>query len=285
MEFARIAAPLGYLCAFLAAVVVGRLAVLEDTGLALFWPAAGVAALWMLQGTTKRQIVLDGVLLFTSTALVFMLLGKGPAASLLFGAANLVQGLVVRVLRARRRRLPLTGPLTPGLTSTGDLLELSAAATVAALLSAPFGVAAALVMNDQVSGLTVVGWVVRNACGAFVVVAVVLTITAAYRDRSHGSLLTAERRRFAAPELFTAVTVTLLPAVFMFGSGEKLARPGGAAGRAHLRRGGRLQVQGGAVRGRKARRYPRPLADDQGRAGRGARAPLGARDRPGARLN
>jgi len=125
MPLVRIYAPVVYLCAYLAAIVLGRLAVLEASGLALFWPAAGVAALWMLRGTTTRQVALDAVLLFVSTALMHFLLGVDPLASTALAAANTAQGLVVRGLRSWWRGLRFLGPLAPRLTSGRSWSRLS----------------------------------------------------------------------------------------------------------------------------------------------------------------
>jgi len=103
MPLARIYAPLGYLLAYLTAVALGRLATQEASGLALFWPAAGVAALWMLRGTRTRQVLLDVALLFTGTTALFLVLDVGLRASLVLGAANTVQGFAVRYVRGWRR--------------------------------------------------------------------------------------------------------------------------------------------------------------------------------------
>lgn len=225
MTLARFNTVWGYLAVYVAAVALGRMAVIEDTGLAIFWPAAGVAALWMLRGRNMQQVVLDAALLFASTTLVFMLLDKSPGVSMLFGATNLVQGFVVRLISARLKRLPLTASLTPGLTSTRDLLELSAASVLGAMLSDVFGVAAVRLMGDHVSWGVVIGWVVRNSCGTFVVVAVVLTIMAERRERTgrpHSRMLTSEQRPHATLEFVAALAVTVCAGILVFGASDRL---------------------------------------------------------------
>ena len=46
-----------YAAAYALAIVVGRLIVLPETSLALFWPAAGVGALWALVTTSRRGLI------------------------------------------------------------------------------------------------------------------------------------------------------------------------------------------------------------------------------------
>ena len=212
MPLVRFGATLGYLLLFLAAVVLGRTAVLEGTGLALCWPAAGVAAIWMLRGTTRRQVAGDASLLFASATLSFLVIGMTPGAAVLLGVANLLQGLVVRALRARFEQLPLTAPLTSGLATTRDLLWLVQASAVAATLSAPFGMTGAWLDDVDWSLMTVVGWVVRNSCGTFVVAGVGLAIVTAVRAgpyRPFSSMLTTGPRRHSALELVAATALTI----------------------------------------------------------------------------
>ena len=41
--------------AYVLAIVVGRLIVLPETNLALFWPAAGVGTIWGLVAVSRRE--------------------------------------------------------------------------------------------------------------------------------------------------------------------------------------------------------------------------------------
>ena len=133
----------GYLTVYVALFVLGRMAVLEGTGLALFWPAAGIAALWMLRGTTARQVAVDASLLLATGVALYLLLGIGPAPALLLSWANLIQGLVVRAFLAYTGGRRLLGPQPTALSTVRDLMYLGAGSVVAALASAPFGAAAA----------------------------------------------------------------------------------------------------------------------------------------------
>ena len=62
-----------------------------------FWPAAGIAALWMLDAQNRQQVLLDATLLVAGTTVLDVILGVDLLPSLLFGIANLTVGLTVRV--------------------------------------------------------------------------------------------------------------------------------------------------------------------------------------------
>lgn len=219
MASVRMRASLGYMGVYLLAVVLGRMAVLENTGLALFWPAAGVGALWILSGTTRRQVALDAVLLFTSTTAFFLVTGMGPLAASLFGAANLAQGLVVRGLSALLKGLAYDADLRPGIRTSRDLIELIACSVLAATVGSPIGTAASWANTGAWTWLTVLGWVVRNACGIVVVAAALLTFAGTRREREDDrriGLLTVEPRRGAVGELVVAVGATVATVVLVF---------------------------------------------------------------------
>ena len=217
--------PLGYLCAFVAAAALGRLAVLPGTGLSLFWPAAGVGALWLLRGTTRREVVLDGTLLVLTTTLFFAAVGMSPLPCLLIGLANLVQALVVRLCCALLEHRPWDGSLSPEVTTTRDLIELCLASGVAALCSSLIGLIAARLNSGSWSSMALVAWAVRNACGTFVVAASVLAITATLRTkpwRRPLGLITTEPRAGALLELTGAVAVSAVSALVVFTASEQL---------------------------------------------------------------
>ena len=91
---------LAYGVAYALAVVVGRLIVLPDTGLALFWPAAGVGALWALVSTGRRHLLLVSVAIWVMSAAGLGLSGLPAATALVLGVANIVNS------RRHRRRVP-----------------------------------------------------------------------------------------------------------------------------------------------------------------------------------
>ncbi len=227
MQWVRMSHAGGYLSAYAAMVALGRMTTLENTGLALFWPAAGVAALWLLRSRSRDELVLDGILLVVSATAVNTLMGVPPVAAALFGLANLCQGLVVRLVYARRTSTGFAEPLHPTVGTSRELLELVGASLLAAVLSSPVGSAAAWISSGSTSGGLVLAWVVRNACSTFVIAAVVLCVTTAYSEsRRTGRPLTAvlapEPRRNAASELVAAIFVSAASAYLVFGDAHNL---------------------------------------------------------------
>jgi signal transduction histidine kinase len=225
MSGVRFGTSLTYLGVYVAAFLLGRLATIPGSGLAMFWPAAGVAALWLLRGTTRDQVFLDALLLFLTTAVLNLAVGGGLVTTVMFALANLVQGFVVRLATAWFARKPVTADLRPGIRSASDLLELGAGTLAGALLSAPIGVAAVRITTGHWSTLAFSTWVVRNACGAFVVAAAVLAILSALRRGLGSSLMEAlagEARPHVVAELFAAAAVTLGTGVLVFTSDEQL---------------------------------------------------------------
>ena len=223
MALVRLYAPLGYLTAYLAAAALGRLTVVDGSGLALFWPAAGIAALWMLRGTTKRQLGLDAGLLLVGTTCLFLVLGVKPDTAALFGIANLVQGFGVRVVLTRLRQQPLVGPITLTITAPRTLLKLALASMAASVLSLPFATTGLWLTSGEWS--VVNGWVVRNYSSTFVVTAAALTIFGALQDRGHArphGWLTVEPRRHVGLELSLALALTMAAGLLVLTSPRQL---------------------------------------------------------------
>lgn len=216
MAPARIRLLVVCLVGYVAAVVLGRLAVLQDTGLALFWPAAGVAALWVLRGRSSREVRLDGVLLMLTTTAYFAWV-VGPLAGLALGVANLGQGLVVRLLHARIVRRPFLGDQAPGIGTAWDMLRLAAVSVAAGVVGALPGSLAVEASGGTWTWMVPVTWVVRNACGTFVVAGAVLAVVSARREQRPGQpRLTSEPRRGAGVELGAVLATTVLAGVLVF---------------------------------------------------------------------
>lgn len=87
---------------YAATVVLGRATRLEGTQLALVWPAAGVAFLWLARSWGQpRRLALDSTLLYAVTVAGNGLTGVPAPLALVFGAANTVQALVACAVFAR----------------------------------------------------------------------------------------------------------------------------------------------------------------------------------------
>ena len=93
-----------FVALYLAAVALGRATRLDGTQLALVWPAAGVAFLWLASGwndPARRRLDLVG--LFLATVAGNFLTGAVFSLSLAFGVANLVMAVVSVLVFARLR--------------------------------------------------------------------------------------------------------------------------------------------------------------------------------------
>ncbi len=217
---------LGHLAAYSVAALVGLMTLHDGSGLAFFWPAAGVAALWMLHGRTRHQVLLDAALLVASTTVLDLLMDIPLAAAVLFGLANLVVGLTVRAASARSERLPFWGALPRRMASKRDLAGLGAASLAAALTSAPVGLTAVYLSSGSLDLGIAGAWVARNTCSTFVVAASVLAmLTTLYRAHARNgwaAKLTSEPRRHWVAELVVATAIGVGTAAFLFGSTQQM---------------------------------------------------------------
>ena len=112
--------------AYVLAIVVGRLIVLPETNLALFWPAAGVGTIWALVAVSRRELVLVATLILAAASCGLALTGIPLDAALVLGVANVVNSvgtaLVYSWLRARSPALSVEwtgGGAAPMLSQIG----------------------------------------------------------------------------------------------------------------------------------------------------------------------
>ena len=198
----------GFFVAFVLSIAVGRQTVQPETGLALFWPAAGVAALWGVLAERTREVVVVGVLV-----------------GVVSGVGNALTGVPPRRRRAprgrergHRRRVPRhplvaaapgrpRPPRATALTRLSDVYRFFVAAASATALSAVLGMARARPRRDAGHRLgALVAWVVRNLAAIIVIAVPGLAV----RDTIH---LVTPRRVLEALPLYI-VTVALLWVVF-----------------------------------------------------------------------
>ncbi len=159
--------------AYAVAVLAGRATRLEDTQLALVWPAAAVATLWMLHARAVRQQRLHAVALVLATVVGNLVTGASPALAVAFGVANLLQA-------AATVRLLAPGPR---LRTVAELGRLVLACTAGSLASAVVGAAALHLLVGSDLTLTLALWTVRNTASAVVLTAAVLQLL----DRASGA--------------------------------------------------------------------------------------------------
>lgn len=177
----------GFAVAYAVAVVVGRFTRLEDSGLALVWPAAAVGFLWLGSSWARgRRLVRDSVLLGLLAGGINVLTGAGWLMAVVFAAANIVQALVccAALLHLQQRwSLPAWRLRRPA--DLGALVVASVAGSAAAALVGPVG----LWLTGSGSLLPLMGaWTLRNATSTFVFAALALRLVdrglpAVLRDR------------------------------------------------------------------------------------------------------
>ncbi|MGJ7439696.1 ATP-binding protein [Aquipuribacter sp. MA13-6] len=165
----------GFLVLYAAAVALGRATRIEDTQLALVWPAAAVGFLWLAASWGDRRALLrDGLLLAVVAGGINLLTGVRWEMAVVFAAANVVQSLLVCLVLVRlqdrwtlhRFRLRSTGDLTA-------LVLASLLGSVAAALLGPVG----LWLVEGTPLLPTAGaWILRNAASVFIFAALALRV-------------------------------------------------------------------------------------------------------------
>lgn len=226
MSSVRFRMPWGHSSAYLVALALEQLATRDVTATAYFWPAAGVAALWMLSGRTRSEVVADASLLVVGTVVLDVLMGVDLVAALLFGLANLTVGAVVRYASSRSEGASYWGPLPRRLAGTRDLFHIGLAAAAGGLACAVPGLLGLVAETGSLTWGEATLWVVRGACSVFVVVASVLALlTALLRAHArHGprAIYIACPRRYWVAELVLLGAVALTSAVVIFGAHRAL---------------------------------------------------------------
>ncbi len=213
---------LAYLTTYVAAMVLGLDSARTDGGLAFFWPATGVAALWLLRGRTRDQVVLDGALLLAVTIILEVLHDVSLLGAALFGLATLLIALTVRLGSARFEERSFWGTMPRRIAGRTDVRRLCLSSFAASVASLPFALAATWVETGGLVRGVGLGWVVRNTCSTFVVVASVLALLTAllraHARRGWAARLIPEPRPHWQLELVAAVTISLGAAAFLFGA-------------------------------------------------------------------
>ncbi|MBR7742005.1 EAL domain-containing protein [Phycicoccus sp. BSK3Z-2] len=199
--------------AFAISIVVGRATVLPETGLALFWPSGGVAALWGLYAVSRREVVAAGVLVTVIATGGNSLTGFPLTAGILLGLSNGLLAVAVRgLLSWERHRAGELGGERTSLATLPDVYRFLLAVVVAVAGSAVFGMAGLGVVGTPLSVETVLGWVVRNGTAVVVIAGSGMVL----RDTRH--LATRSAVWEALPIAVTTVTVLYV----VFGPGRTL---------------------------------------------------------------
>lgn len=214
-----------------AAIVAGWLTAAPSSGHVLFWPAAGVAALW-LQQTPRRVLAPTVTLLLVSTALVGIVIGVPPAPAVAYALANVVMAGTARWVMARHGAaveddVDATGGPETVMGSTRGVIALARAALAAAVLSAPVGMAAVYLLTGRASTFTAIAWVVRSTTGVFVLSGLGLAVVATHHARRRGvawtDLVVNERRPDWLVELGATAVVTVVAMLLVFDSSRGMS--------------------------------------------------------------
>ncbi|GGL34306.1 EAL domain-containing protein [Phycicoccus endophyticus] len=170
-----------FLAAFVLALVIGRHTTLPETGLALFWPASGVAALWGLLAAHRREVLLVGALVGAVSGMGNALTGLPPATAVWLALANASIAVGCRaVLSWLRHRSGTDAPVNV-LTRVDDFYRALLAGMVGTTVSAVFGMVGLAAGGTELTWSALIGWIVRNMA-AIVVIAVP---GLALRDTAH----------------------------------------------------------------------------------------------------
>jgi diguanylate cyclase (GGDEF)-like protein len=205
---------------YILAATIGRLTRPDESPVALVWPAAGVAVLWVLYQASHRRAVTLALLMVLSAGVNFVT-GASLWIALVLGAANVVHAGVAAVVlehRALERRTSVTGGSGVCLANTGDLLRLGAASAAGAVASLPFGLLVWSLAGGASMPVAAGSWLLRYGVITVIVVAVALSWEASAWQRLIPD-------RTARLELFVMAVATgvVYGGLFFTPPGESLA--------------------------------------------------------------
>ncbi len=200
----------GFATVYAAAVVVGRASRVEDSQLALVWPAAAVGFLWLATcWGDRRRVALDAGLLAVLTFALNVWTGTTATMGAVFGLANVAQAVAVCALMSRLQAR-WSSPAWR-LRRSADLAALVLASLCGSLAAAVIGpVGVWLSAGGEL--LPLVGaWTLRNGASTFVFAALALRLA----DRA---LPRGVQDRRALVELLAAAAVITTAYAVVFGA-------------------------------------------------------------------
>ncbi|WP_183098809.1 ATP-binding protein [Nocardioides pelophilus] len=165
----------GFLVLYLLGAAIGRASVVDIDPLALVWPAAGLAVVWLITRPSTRSWLIDIPMITLVGLLVPVVLGLDVDVTLVLASSNLVA--VLAVVYAVRRWSPETGQEgVPPTSSPTEMFGFLLAATVGSLVGVAFGALGYWAAGREISVEGVVVWWGRNVCGMIAVSATALLI-------------------------------------------------------------------------------------------------------------
>lgn len=190
------------------ALWLGRLTLSPGTQIAMIWPAAGIALLWVLsywRGTQSRTgpAIWGGLVLLTGLTIAVNYLSGAPALlALTYGLANLIQAIVAALIFVRE-----PGMESLRLDSRQHVVQLLVSLFCGSIVSIPFGPMVAVALG-YAGPNSMWQWVLRNTASAFIVGA--LGLAALHDNRTHER----SRRMWVNRLLLVLTTVLVLWLVF-----------------------------------------------------------------------
>ena len=144
---------------------------LPETGLALFWPAAGVAALWAILALPRAEVAVAGALVAVISGVGNALTGFDPVAAAVLGLANAVIAVGLRGFLSWLRDVDGRRGQRNGLTRVNDFYRFLVAATAATASVPGWGWLAWRCRGASVAWAAGLGWVIRNLAAVVVIAA------------------------------------------------------------------------------------------------------------------
>lgn len=175
----------GFGVATLVTAAVGRVGFLQDTGLSLYWPAAGVIVFWALTIRTKIEYVGFLAIILVGLTALNLRTGFPPVEAVMLALANATLGLLTRrvaiLMVPLGRRLGLSSRNTSGPTRTPanetiarmaapyDVFRLFGATFVGASLAWFFPAMSLVMEGNSPTFVDGAVWVVRSLASVMVV--------------------------------------------------------------------------------------------------------------------
>jgi hypothetical protein len=200
------------------AAVFGRSTHLESSGLALVWPAAGIAFLWTLWASRSRPDLAAS--LVASLPIIMTVNVATGLSPVLAAAVALGSGAQTIVAVALFRRF------VPDLRirTVGDYLRLGAVALTACCVGALFIVLGSAVQGSPQPLTAFIPWLVRHAVSLTALGSLGIVVSSSIRarvaDEVHPPLPSARRAEYA---MLVVVSVILYVATFGTGSALPVA--------------------------------------------------------------
>lgn len=195
-------------------VVLGRLTVVQETGVSIVWPAAGLAVLWFVARARRPWPWLDVVVLTAATAGTLAATGAAPPGITLGTAANVLQTVVCCAVIAHGCPRIWTARGTEPL-GRSELWWFLGAAAGSAIVSAPLIGLAVRLESGTWPWEVVLLWSARNA-GAILLVGTLGLVLGAWLRRAREGLPRAEIGSSHPGERVVALLLTPVVYVLWF---------------------------------------------------------------------